>query len=189
MLWIIPALYLFFITCQQPILNSKNNFHNFEIFSRWMFLIQIKIDKQKCQFYCLFYNFAVWEIWENFGKYIGRFRIQDWFLHVINKTLVLTFFGWNLEKNHSAFLLGLRKTVRTTAFYSTLHTEHLPMSHWGSSFFSSCSNLKCHYIFSWFCIFIVTVSTNNLTMIKELITGALVLFMLLFSSKFKLTNH
>ena len=73
------------------------------------------------------------------------------------------FFGWNFEKNHSAFLLGLRKTVRTTAFYSTLHTEHLPMSHWGSSFFSSCSNLKCHYIFSWFCIFIVTVSTNNLS--------------------------
>ena len=77
-------------------------------------------------------------------------------------------FGWNFEKNHSAFLLGLRKTVRTTAFYSTLHTEHLPMSHWGSSFFSSCSNLKCHYIFSWFCIFIVTVSTNNLSMIKTI---------------------
>ena len=84
---------------------------------------------------------------EKFGKQIGRFRIQDWFLHVINKSLVLTFFGWDSEKNHSAFLLGLRKTVRTTAFYSTLHTEHLPMSHWGSTFFSCCSNLKFHQIF------------------------------------------
>ena len=101
----------------------------------------------------------------------------------------MTFFGWNLEKNHSAFLLGLRKTVRTTAFYSTLHTEHLPMSHWGSSFFSSCSNLKIHCIFSWFCIFIVTVSTNNLSMINQLITGALFFIMLLFSSKWKLTSH
>ena len=90
---------------------------------------------------------------------------------------------------HSAFLLGLRKTVRTTAFYSTLHTEHLPMSHWGPSFFSSCSNLKIHYIFSWFCIFIVTVSTNNLSMINQLITGALFFIMLLFSSKWKLTSH
>ena len=108
---------------------------------------------------------------------------------MINKTVVLTIFGLNLEKNHSAFLLGLRKTVRTTVFYSTLHTEHLPMSHWGSLFFSSCGNLKFHYIFSWFCIFIVTVSTNNLSMIIQLITGALFFIMLLYSSKFKLTNH
>ena len=46
MLWIIPALYLFFITSQQPILNSKNNFHHLKKNSRWKFLIQIEIYKK-----------------------------------------------------------------------------------------------------------------------------------------------
>ena len=130
----------FFITSQQSILNSKNNFHHLK--KKQVEVFNSDWNIQKNASFIVYFTKKLLSFMKILGNKLVDSEYKIGFYMQLTRRMFWHFFGWNFEKNHSAFLLGLRKTVRTTAFYSTLHTEHLPMSYSGSTFFLSCINLR-----------------------------------------------